>query len=110
MSRLLRSRWPRLLLSITIIALFGVVTSASDGNWTVKHEKGRCAMKGQCGKKSFFGGQLPCPDNTKAEDPEKDVRKKLVEICGDDWSEGSVCCDDDQVMHSPDNADIPGTD
>lgn len=99
MSWLLRPRWPRLLLSITIIALLSVPASAGDGNWTVKHEKGICAMKGQCGKKSFFGGQLPCPDNTKAEKPDEDVRKKLVEICGDDWSEGSVCCDNDQVMH-----------
>ena len=99
MSWALRPTWPRLLLCVTIIALLSATASASDGNWTTKHEKGRCAMKGQCGKKSFFGGELPCPDNSLAEEPEKDVRKKLVDICGDDWKEGTLCCDEDQVMN-----------
>jgi hypothetical protein len=26
-------------------------------------EDGRCVMRGSCGKKGFFGKQLPCPDN-----------------------------------------------
>ncbi len=99
MSCLLRPRWPRLLLTMTIILLLCVAASAGDGNWTAKHEKGRCAMKGQCGKKSFFGGQLPCPNNTLAEEPEKDVRKKLVDVCGGDWDEEAICCDEDQVMY-----------
>lgn len=68
-----------------------------DGNWTIKHEAGRCALKGQCGKKSFFGGQLPCPDNSVAEEPGDATRKKLVAICGDKWDDGNICCDDDQV-------------
>lgn len=72
--------------------------SANEGNWTVKHEAGRCAIKGQCGKKSFFGGQLPCPDNSLADEPDKDTRKKLVAICGDAWSDGDICCDADQVL------------
>ena len=56
-------------------------------------------MKGQCGKKSFFGGQLPCPDNSLAEEPEEEVRKKLVDVCGDDWKTDAICCDNDQVSH-----------
>ena len=65
--------------------------------FTPKHEEGRCAIRGHCGKKSFFGSQLPCPDNGLAEEPEEDTREKLVRICGDKWNEGPVCCDSDQV-------------
>ncbi|PWW80754.1 multidrug efflux transporter AcrB transmembrane domain-containing protein [Tuber magnatum] len=58
---------------------------------------GVCALRGQCGKKSFFGTQLPCPDNTPATEPGSKTRKRLVEICGDAWKEGPVCCEDDQL-------------
>ena len=44
---------------------------------TTKHEKGRCAIRGQCGKQSFFGSELPCPDNGLAKTPDDAVRKKL---------------------------------
>lgn len=90
---------PARLLGLTWLLLSILGVSANEGNWTVKHEAGRCAIKGQCGKKSFFGGQLPCPDNGLAEEPDQDTRKKLVAICGDDWSDGDICCDADQVLH-----------
>jgi Niemann-Pick C1 protein len=61
------------------------------------HEKGRCAIRGHCGKKSFFGGELPCPDNGLAREPDDDVREKLVGLCGSKWKEGWVCCEDEQV-------------
>lgn len=61
------------------------------------HEEGRCAIRGHCGKKSFFGGQLPCVDNGFAKKPAADTRAKLVSLCGDKWKTGNVCCDDDQV-------------
>lgn len=61
------------------------------------HEKGRCAIRGHCGKKSFFGGELPCPDNDPAREPEEKVREKLVSLCGDKWKDGPVCCEDEQV-------------
>ena len=64
---------------------------------TALHEKGRCAIRGHCGKKSIFGGELPCPDNGVAEEPETAVRKKLVDLCGSKWEEGPVCCKDEQV-------------
>ena len=85
------------LLGLTILTTLCTNILAAEGNWTSKHEAGRCAIRGQCGKKSFFGGELPCPDNGLAEDPDQDTRKKLVAICGDSWSEGDVCCDSDQV-------------
>ncbi|KAL8831879.1 MAG: hypothetical protein Q9170_005106 [Blastenia crenularia] len=88
----------RFLASLLLLFFFSRTAIASnDGNWTVKHEAGTCAMKGNCGKKSFFGGQLPCPDNSVAEKPDDSTRKKLVAICGDKWDEGSICCDGDQI-------------
>ena len=64
---------------------------------TEKHERGRCAIRGQCGKQSFFGSELPCPDNGLAKTPGAEVRKKLVDICGDGWKDSDVCCEEDQV-------------
>ena len=90
-SRLL-SFTPTILL---ILATTGVSASVEDA---IKHEKGRCAIRGQCGKKSVWSfKELPCPDNGLAKEPEKDTRKKLVEICGDKWETGLICCDDDQL-------------
>lgn len=86
-----------MLFSFAIFAALYVNVLGSEGNWTVKHEEGRCAMRGQCGKKSFFGGELPCPDNGLAEEPDEGTRTKLVAICGDEWSEGNICCDEAQV-------------
>lgn len=90
-------RWPRPLLCASILAILNTVVLADNGNWTIKHEAGRCALRGQCGKQSFFGGQLPCPDNGLAQMPEQDTRTKLVAVCGDKWTDGAICCDDDQV-------------
>ncbi len=97
---------PKVLLGLTIVASLYVDVSANEGNWTEKHEAGRCAIRGQCGKKSFFGGELPCPDNGKAEAPDEDTRKKLVAICGDGWDDGNVCCDSAQVRSCWDQADF----
>ncbi|KAI4159242.1 MAG: hypothetical protein LQ342_006762 [Letrouitia transgressa] len=54
-------------------------------------------MKGQCGKKSLFGSELPCPDNSLAQAPDDDTRRKLVDVCGDKWSDVDICCDADQL-------------
>ncbi|KAF2870214.1 patched family-domain-containing protein [Massariosphaeria phaeospora] len=64
---------------------------------TTKHEKGRCAIRGHCGSESFFGPALPCPDNGAAETPTEEVKKKLVDICGDKWSDSDVCCNEEQL-------------
>lgn len=65
--------------------------------YTPMHEAGRCSIRGSCGKKSFFGKELPCLDNGLAKEPEDDVRAKLVKLCGPKWSTGPVCCDGGQV-------------
>lgn len=88
---------PRKLLTLTVLAILVLKASATEGNWTTKHEAGRCAIRGQCGKQSFFGSELPCPDNDLAREPNEEARKKLVEICGKGWSKGDVCCDESQV-------------
>ncbi|KAI8931600.1 hypothetical protein NX059_011254 [Plenodomus lindquistii] len=64
---------------------------------TSKHEAGRCAIRGHCGKQSFFGSELPCPDNGLATTPDADVRKKLVGICGEQWADTDVCCAEEQL-------------
>ena len=86
-----------MLLAYAVLAILCLNTLGSEENWTVKHEEGRCAIRGQCGKKSFFGGELPCPDNGLAGEPDEETRTKLVAICGDEWSAGNVCCDEAQV-------------
>lgn len=37
-------------------------------------EPGRCAMYDSCGRKGFFGGEIPCPDNNLARN-----------VSGDPW-------------------------
>lgn len=71
------------------------------------HEEGRCAIRGHCGKKGFFGKDLPCPDNGKAAAPSEDLRKKITELCGSKWSGTDVCCDEEQVDALASNLQIP---
>ena len=71
--------------------------AASDAPYTPRHEPGRCAIRGHCGSKSFFGSQLPCVDNGPAHEPDDELRRQLTELCGPKWAEGPVCCDAEQV-------------
>lgn len=89
----MRSSWPWLL---SASAAFAPLVNA-ESNLTEKHEAGRCAIRGNCGKQGFFGSDLPCPDNGLAEDPSAAVRKRLVDLCGDKWDDGKVCCKEEQV-------------
>lgn len=67
------------------------------------HEAGTCMIRGQCGKESFFGPELPCLYNGKAVDPDTQLRKTLVEVCGDRFDNGPVCCDQKQLESLRDN-------
>ena len=82
-----------------IFAFLGVSVVAHGDMMTSIHEKGRCAIRGQCGKQGFFGKDLPCPDNHPAQSPEDSTREKLVKICGHQWDQGDICCDDDQASN-----------
>ncbi|KAF4310017.1 hypothetical protein GTA08_BOTSDO01918 [Botryosphaeria dothidea] len=85
------------LVTALLLALLVATGLAADDGLTKKHEKGRCAIRGQCGSEGFFGPQLPCPDNGLAKAPEADVREKLVSICGDKWADTDVCCEEEQI-------------
>jgi Niemann-Pick C1 protein len=88
----MRQQW-----HLAAVAGLVAVTLASGGAYTPKHEAGRCALRGNCGKTGFFGPELPCVDNEVAEEPEDEVRKQLVGICGPKWDSGPVCCAGEQV-------------
>ncbi|EEQ40623.1 Patched family protein [Clavispora lusitaniae] len=61
-------------------------------------KRGHCAMYGHCGKKSIFGGQLPCPSNITAPKPSEESLKILERVCGSDFpTENGVCCSYDQL-------------
>ncbi|QPC72355.1 hypothetical protein HYE68_003107 [Fusarium pseudograminearum] len=77
--------------------------------YTPKHEPGRCAFRGHCGKQSFFGKELPCVDNGLAEDPEEELRNELVGLCGEKWRTGPVCCTLDQVKSLKSELGTPNT-
>ncbi|KAI9574905.1 patched family-domain-containing protein [Boletus coccyginus] len=58
----------------------------------------RCAMRGSCGSKGWFGQQLPCPyDGPPVEPENQHARDLLVSVCGPEYAEGPACCTSDQV-------------
>ncbi|CAM1505688.1 Fc.00g113250.m01.CDS01 [Cosmosporella sp. VM-42] len=77
--------------------------------WTPKHEAGRCAFRGHCGKQGLFGKELPCVDNGPAEDPEAELRDELVDLCGEKWRTGPVCCTLEQVQSLKSELGTPNT-
>lgn len=81
---------------IAALALLAGLGTA-DEMYTPKHEAGRCAIRDHCGKKSFFGKELPCVDNGLAEEPDKELRKQIVDLCGPKWNDGPICCTKNQV-------------
>ncbi|KAH8684571.1 patched sphingolipid transporter-like protein [Tricladium varicosporioides] len=86
-----------------VIAGYLAATSISGETITPKHEAGRCAIRGNCGRPNIFAPELPCPDNGLAKEPEDDVRKQLVDICGPKWNTGKVCCESEQLDSLSDN-------
>ncbi|GAP88332.1 putative niemann-Pick C1 protein [Rosellinia necatrix] len=72
-------------------------SSAADELFTPKHEAGRCALRGHCGKKGFFGKALPCVDNGLAETPDDGLAKEIEELCGPKWKDSKVCCNSEQL-------------
>ncbi|KAF0464950.1 multidrug efflux transporter AcrB transmembrane domain-containing protein [Gigaspora margarita] len=78
--------------SVILLILFIVSGLASD-----IHQDGYCVMRGQCGSKQPFGKQLNCPYNGPAEEPDEDLRSKLVEICGSQFENSLTCCDAAQL-------------
>ncbi|CDH09686.1 probable Niemann-Pick type C-related protein 1 [Zygosaccharomyces bailii ISA1307] len=76
---------------ITSIALVNVASAAT-----------QCAIYGNCGKKSIFGQELPCPVNStfEPEPASDDLKELLVGVCGEEWKEiDTLCCTKDQVLN-----------
>jgi len=48
-------------------------------------------------------------DNGVAEDPDKELRDELVELCGPKWAEGPVCCELEQVKELKSQLGTPNT-
>ncbi|KAF9885255.1 hypothetical protein FE257_000615 [Aspergillus nanangensis] len=83
---------------ITIIASVGSLLTPTLAHGETKiHEEGRCALRGHCGKQSFFGSELPCPDNGRAKKPKREAKEKLVNLCGSKWKDTDVCCEEEQI-------------
>lgn len=90
--------------AFALLSLAGLGNAAAtDSALTPIHEAGRCAIRGQCGKRSLFGPELPCVDNDLATDPDAEFRAELVELCGPKWKSGPVCCNLDQVKAMKEN-------
>ncbi|KAI5894088.1 multidrug efflux transporter AcrB transmembrane domain-containing protein [Schizophyllum commune H4-8] len=67
-------------------------------------EPGRCAMRSSCGRKGFFGKELPCPYDGPAVEPEDaETRKLLADVCGAEFAEGPTCCTSGQLETLRDN-------
>lgn len=84
-------------LAVLVLAAASLPVASAADSWTSKHEAGRCAIRGHCGKQGFFGKDLPCPDNGLAETPDAALRTKLVGVCGQKWQDSDVCCTEEQV-------------
>ncbi|OAA59632.1 patched sphingolipid transporter [Niveomyces insectorum RCEF 264] len=92
-----------MLLFFSSLGTVAAAAAAAETAYTPKHEAGRCAMRGQCGKRNIFSPELPCVDNGLATDPEADLRDQLVKLCGQKWQSGPVCCTAEQVTALKDN-------
>jgi Niemann-Pick C1 protein len=87
----------RVLSLVSFSAATALLHAVSAELSTPKHEKGRCAIRGHCGKTGFFGRDLPCPDNGKARETDSALKEKLVDLCGTKWQDTPVCCEEEQV-------------
>ncbi|KAI1265406.1 patched family-domain-containing protein [Xylariaceae sp. FL1019] len=96
-----------------ICSLFGagvallVAGASADDLFTPKHEAGRCALRGHCGKRGWFGKSLPCVDNGLAEAPDDDFAQEIEELCGPKWKDSKVCCNAEQLRTLKDNFGTP---
>lgn len=62
-------------------------------------DSGYCRMYGNCGKKSVFGGEIPCFNHTKAVVPTQQTRQLLQQVCGPEFDTETVCCSEEQVLN-----------
>ncbi|KZV64818.1 multidrug efflux transporter AcrB transmembrane domain-containing protein [Peniophora sp. CONT] len=62
-----------------------------------------CSMRGSCGSNGIFGKPLPCPFDGPPVVPGEKEREQLVSICGEEFADGEVCCNSEQLEQLQDN-------
>ncbi|KAL6941854.1 hypothetical protein ACO0QE_003013 [Hanseniaspora vineae] len=65
-----------------------------------------CAIYDQCGKKSLFGQQLPCPKSSKFHPPKasSETLEIVSGLCGEEWLEQEyLCCTTEQAQKLEEN-------
>ncbi|CUS49613.1 LAQU0S24e00320g1_1 [Lachancea quebecensis] len=86
---------------VPIIASSAVLASQSFLEAPFSNSKhASCSIYGSCGKKSLFGGELPCPvAETFVPDPLSESElQSLIELCGEEWrGVNQVCCNGAQI-------------
>ncbi|CCE66199.1 hypothetical protein TPHA_0P00410 [Tetrapisispora phaffii CBS 4417] len=73
---------------------------------TIRVNAAQCAIYGNCGKKSLFGSELPCPVDSRFQPPKPDenVIDLLVNVCGEEWRDiEDLCCSEDQLKNLKSN-------
>lgn len=91
---------------LAILAYIEIIIQLSFVGATDTTSVAQCAIYGNCGKKSLFGSELPCPVQKDFQpDPISDELKELVvSVCGEEWLDAdTLCCTKDQVMDLRDN-------
>ncbi|CAR28447.1 hypothetical protein ZYGR_0S00770 [Zygosaccharomyces rouxii] len=66
----------------------------------------QCAIYGNCGKKSLFGTELPCPvqQDFQPEPASDELKELVVSVCGEEWQDiDTLCCTKDQVVNLRNN-------
>ncbi|PPQ68840.1 hypothetical protein CVT26_001674 [Gymnopilus dilepis] len=66
---------------------------------------GKCAMRGSCGKKGFFGKPLPCPYDGPPIETDEKTKSLLKDVCGPELVNTPTCCTADQLETLRDNFD-----
>ncbi|GAA6005586.1 hypothetical protein JCM10207_005259 [Rhodosporidiobolus poonsookiae] len=79
------------LAALAALALPALASPPTDP--TFSRERGRCAIRDSCGRKSTFGGEIPCPDNALAtpHDDDQAYTSLLAQVCGEDFVT-TTCC------------------
>lgn len=71
---------------------------------TTIHSPNYCSMYGVGGKTSFFGPDIPKPNNIPSQKLSLDDYSTLTEICGDSWRNiDYACCDSNQLIQLKSN-------
>ncbi|SCU77994.1 LAFA_0A04346g1_1 [Lachancea sp. 'fantastica'] len=89
-----------------LVATLGSFLHLSRANVFNAEGPAQCSIYGNCGKKSVFGAELPCPVSKQFKPKPLPVedREFLVEVCGTDWQDTpNVCCTKDQVVNLRNN-------